>query len=275
LLHYVGPNGVEGWRQKTPDNAVAIANLLLAAGAEVDTMADMYGGSTTLGLVATSIHPLRAGVQNELMETLLNHGATMDQPGTAGHGQSIVNGCLANGRRGAAEFLARRGACLDLEGAAGVGWLEAVRSFFEADSTLKAGATPAQTLSGFQWACEYGRTPVVEFLLQQGIAVNELHRGQTGLHWAAYGGHAEIVKFILQRGAAVNLKDERFNSTPLGWALHGWADPPEPHGNARYYEVVAALVAAGATVDLKNIPREKLDGDPRMAAALRVELPGN
>jgi len=51
LLHYVGANGVEGWRQKTPDNAVAIANLLLAAGAEVDAMADMYGGSTTLGLV--------------------------------------------------------------------------------------------------------------------------------------------------------------------------------------------------------------------------------
>jgi hypothetical protein len=31
----------------------------------------------------------------------------------------------------------------------------------------------------------------------------------------------------------------------------------------------------GFTVDLKNIPREKLDGDPRMAAALRAELPGN
>jgi hypothetical protein len=240
----------------------------------VDAVADIYGGSTTLGLVATSIHPLRAGVQNELMETLLNHGATMDPPGTAGHGQSIVNGCLANGRPGAAEFLAARGARLELEGAAGVGWLEAVRSFFETDGSLKAGATPAQALSGFQWACEYDRPAVVDFLLQRGIAANALHRGQTGLHWAAYGGHAEIVKLILQRGAAVNLKDERFNSTPLGWALHGWADPPKPADSASYHVIVSALVAAGATVDLKNIPREKLDGDPRMAAALRGELPG-
>jgi hypothetical protein len=83
LLHYVGANGVEGWRQRTPANAVAIAELLLAAGATVDALADMYGGSTTLGLVATSIHPLRAGVQRELMETLLNHGAAIDYPGTA------------------------------------------------------------------------------------------------------------------------------------------------------------------------------------------------
>jgi hypothetical protein len=54
LLHYVGANGVEGWRQRTPKNAVRIAEILLDAGSEVDAAADMYhGGCTTLGLVAT------------------------------------------------------------------------------------------------------------------------------------------------------------------------------------------------------------------------------
>src|SRR5438552_5864906 len=59
LLHYVGANGVEGYRQKTPKNAVEIAKILLEAGAEVDADLD-YGltgrrryperiGSTTLG----------------------------------------------------------------------------------------------------------------------------------------------------------------------------------------------------------------------------------
>jgi len=273
LLHYVGANGVESWRQRTPANAVEIAELLLASGAQVDALAGMYEGSTTLGLVATSIHPLRAGVQNELMEVLLKHGAAIDLPGTAGRGQSIVNGCLANGRPGAAEFLAQRGASLDLEGAAGIGRLDVVRSFCQEDGRLKGGATLAQAMSGLQWACEYGHTPVVAFLIQQGIAFKELHRGQTGLHWAAHCGHVDIVKLLLRHGAPLQLKDERFGGTPLGWALHGWAYAPEPAGNARYHEVTAALVAAGATVDLKNIPREKLESDPRMAAALRGELP--
>ena len=61
LLHYVGANGVEDFRQKTPRNAVDVAEVLLKAGAEVDATADMYGGgSTTLGLVASSSHPARA-----------------------------------------------------------------------------------------------------------------------------------------------------------------------------------------------------------------------
>src|SRR5207237_2292729 len=41
LLHYVAANGVEGYRQKTPPNAVEIAKLLLEGGAEVDALADM------------------------------------------------------------------------------------------------------------------------------------------------------------------------------------------------------------------------------------------
>ena len=44
LLHYVAANGVENYRQKTPKNIVAIARMLLEAGAEVDAEADVYGG---------------------------------------------------------------------------------------------------------------------------------------------------------------------------------------------------------------------------------------
>ena len=173
LLHYVGANGVEGFRQKTPKNAVEVAAMLLKDGAEIDAVADMYGGSTTLGLVATSIHPWLAGVQGALMEILLDHGAAIDQPGTASNGQGAVNGCLANGRLEAAELLAARGAPLDLEGACGVGRLDLVESFFTEGGRLKSYATTAQMKSGFTCACEYGRTSVVDFLLQRGIDVGE------------------------------------------------------------------------------------------------------
>jgi hypothetical protein len=84
LLHYVSANGVEGYRQKTPANIVEIAELLLKAGAEVDAEADVYGGgATALGLVATSVHPYRAGVQNPLMQLLLDHGAEIDHKTSA------------------------------------------------------------------------------------------------------------------------------------------------------------------------------------------------
>ncbi len=132
--------------------------MLLKAGAEVDAVADMYGGgATTLGLVTTSIHPKVAGVLHALIDVLLAHGARIDARGS-GHGHPLVNGCLANGRDDAAEFLASRGAPLDLEGAAGVGRLDIVKSFFNPDGSLKETATMAQMKDGFTWACEYGRT---------------------------------------------------------------------------------------------------------------------
>src|SRR5437879_2015215 len=99
LLHYVGANGFENYRQKTPKNAVEVTKILLRAGAEVDAMADTYGKGTTLGLVATSYHPARAGVQIALMETLLDAGASVD--GLPGGWNPLVS-ALHNGRPEAA-----------------------------------------------------------------------------------------------------------------------------------------------------------------------------
>jgi hypothetical protein len=277
LLQYVSANGVEDFRQKTPKNIVEIARLLLNAGADVNAESDAYGGrSTTLGLAATSCHPEEAGVQLPLMDLLIANGATIDGP----DGGSAVNGCLHNGRGGAAEYLANRGARLDLEAAAGVGRLDVVRSFFNNDGSLKPPATEKQRSDGYAWACQFGRTSVVDFLLQTGIAVNAKlpHDGQTGLHWAAYGGHADIVRLLLEHGAAVDTRDDSYDGTPLGWALYGWGSGPRPAGRGSYYEAVALLVRAGAKLDPawyaddedRRRAREKALSDSHMAAALRA-----
>ena len=74
-------NGVEQYRQKSPPNAVEIANTLLEVGAEVDALADAYAGGsteTTLNLLVSSVHPRDAGVQVPLVHTLLDHGAAVD-----------------------------------------------------------------------------------------------------------------------------------------------------------------------------------------------------
>jgi len=272
LLHYIGANGVEGYRQRTPKNAVQIAEMLFKAGAEVDAIADMYGGGcTTLGLVATSIHPKVAGVLYELIDMLLGHGARIDAPGS-GHATALVNGCLANGRDDAAEYLASRGAPLDLEGAAGVGRLDLVKSFFNSDGSLKSTATTAQLKDGFTWACEYGRTDVVEYLLDRGIDVGEQFprpHGQTVLHWAAQGGHVDTVKVLLRRRAPVDVKDKRFGGTPLGWALHGWSErKTDAAANNFYHDVVTLLVAAGTPVEPGWLSDENVRGNPRMFATL-------
>ena len=279
LLHYVAANGVENHRQITPANAVEITGILLEAGAEVDAEAEMYGGGCTpLGLVATSIHPERAGVQNALMQLLIDRGAMIDRPRGVGHNHCFVVGCLANGRGAAAEYLAAHGARLDLEGAAGVGRLDVVQSYFNPDGTLTAAATTEQMHAGFGWACEFGRTSVVEFLLDQGMPIDARlqHEGPTGLHWAALGGHADIVSLLLARQAPVNAVDASHNGTPLTWALHGWNDPPAGVSRDRYYDVVARLVGAGATVnpdwlDDRAVPTavgRTLRADARMLTAL-------
>ena len=271
LLHYVGANGIESWRQRTPSNAVEVARMLLDAGAEIESGADMYGpGCTTLGLVATSIHPKNAGVLGPLIDLLLARGARTDRPGANPH--ALVNGCLANGRAEAAEHLAARGAPLNLEGAAGVGRLDLVKSFFNADGTLTASATVAQMYDGFNWACEYGRTEIVEYLLDHGVDVSALTGSQTqiGLHWAAYGGHLDIVKALLKRAPKLDARDKAFGATPLGWAMHGWWERrDQPAQREPYYEIVALLVGAGAPVEKEWLSEENASADPRMAAALR------
>ena len=243
LLHYVGANGFENYRQRTPNNAVEIAKILLSAGAEVDALADTYGKGATLGLVATSIHPARAGVQIALLQTLLDHGAAVDGP--PGTWNPLIS-ALHNGRPQAAEFLAQRGARLDLEGAAGVGRLDLVRTFLNEDGSLKANATRAQMISGFMWACEYGRNSVVEFLLQKAVDVGmQDSDGQTGLHWAVIGGQLQTMKALLQQQAPLEVENV-YGGTVLSQAL--WCvingDP-----QIDYAPIIETLISAGAKIE--------------------------
>jgi ankyrin repeat protein len=258
LLHYVSANGVEDFRQKTPENAVEVAELLLDAGAEVD--ADLgYGigpaarnreriGSTTLGLTATSIHPAHAGVQIELMETLLRAGASIDG---IRHGWSFVRGCLGNGRPEAAHFLARRGAKLDLEEAAGVGRLDLVHSFFNEDGSLRPPATHEQCEAGLMWASEFGHNQVVEFMLDKGVPVETEVGGMTALHWAMVGGRLETAKLLIQRNAPLEAENS-YGGTALGcliWAVR-YSDPVYrwPDRETDWLAIVKLLIDSGAKV---------------------------
>jgi len=268
LLHYVSANGVEGYRQRTPKNVVRIAEILLQAGADVDAEADVYGGgATTLSLVATSVHPERAGVQQALMELLLAHGAAIGHPAGAGNRQSLVPGCLANGRGMAAEFLAQRGAPLDLEGAAGVGRLDVVASFFTGDGKLKENATSVQLERGFLWACEYGRKDVVAFLLDKGVdLLTQANTGETGLHWAVIGGQLDLIQLLLEHGASLESKNV-YGGTALGQAL--WSAVNSDNG-MDYVQVIETLLAAGAQIEDGTLAWLEQQEDGSSSLKLRI-----
>jgi ankyrin repeat protein len=265
LVHYVAANGVEYFRQRTPANIVAVANRVLDAGADINATADLYGGNaTTFGLFATGIMPVLAGVLEDGLQLLIDRGASIES------GAALINSCHANGRPEAAEWLAARGLDLDLEAAAGVGRLDVVQRFFTESGALQ-NATPDQMRRGFAWACEYGKSGVVEFLLHQGMDVGTKlpNHGQTGLHWAAGSGYADVARVLLDHGASVHAQDDAFGVTPLAWALYGWGEGPRRSSTADdYYAVVQMLVSAGSVVDPQWIAHERVQADPQMHAAL-------
>lgn len=75
LLHYVGSNGIETWRQVVPRNLAEAAKVILDAGADVNATAKIYGESATLGLLLSSAHPREAGVAEQVADVLRAHGA--------------------------------------------------------------------------------------------------------------------------------------------------------------------------------------------------------
>jgi uncharacterized protein len=91
---------------------------------------------------------------------------------------------------------------------------------------------------------------------------------ETALHWAAHLGLRRLVTRLIEKGVDLNLKDGRFNSSPLGWTIHGRFHPP-PGSEGDHPEVAALLVAAGATVEPEWLADEQVRADPLMLSALR------
>jgi ankyrin repeat protein len=216
LLHYIGANGVEGARQKTPANAVEVAKTLLEAGAEVDALADMYDSKcTTMSMLVSSSHPYDAGLQAALAETLLDYGAAFEGPGS--NWQSALMTALAFGYLDTATALARRGSPADtLPAAAGLGRiLDATRLLPTADAKSRHVA--------LSLAAQLGHVEVVRLLLDAGedpdrYNLEGFHAHSTPLHQAVCANHADVVRLLVERGARLDLRDTIYQGTPLDWA---------------------------------------------------------
>ena len=264
LLHYVAANGVENYRQKTPANAVEIADLLLGRGAEPDATATMYGGdATTLEMLVSSQHPADAGVQVALVDKLVDFGAAVDGP--KNDGEPLLTAVLFQYAR-AAEALVRRGARVDsIVIAAGLGREDLVRSFVADDGslrpevrlvTIRAPRVRRDARANLEWAlvcaAALGHTAVVEFLADRGVDPGVRgFAGLTALHWAAAAADLPLVDLLLARHAPLEDRDNHHHATVLGCAL--WAatkDSPPPDA----LRTVERLLEAGARTDAVEFP---------------------
>lgn len=221
LLHYIAANGVEDFRQRTPPNAVEVAKLLLDSGAEPDALADMYDNKcTTMGMLVSSAHPHGAGLQLALAETLLDHGAQLEGPGTEWKSAAVT--ALIFGYADTAAALVGRGAPVDIVTAAGLGNTDEVRR-------LLPSSEPAKRHAALALAAQLGQLDVLRLLLDAGEDPNRynppaFHEHSTPLHQSVWSADLEVVRLLVERGARLDVRDKIYEATPLEWAEYGEHD---------------------------------------------------
>ena len=257
LIHYVAANGVEDERQRTPVNAVDVANVLIDAGAEIDaTFLDGRSGTTPLVSLVTSVHPHKAGVAAELVSVFVNAGARVD--GLKGDGEPLR---LALGFEypESVQALLKCGAkVMNVEIAAGLGGLELVEKFVG-----EGGVSRKELEEAFWCACKYGYTEVMECLLKCGVDIDAKGgANNTGLMLASQRGRRDTVEMLLDFGASVALKND-YGGTALGSALYFLANHPAP--DADYAGVIELLINAGSEFNFADT----LTGDDKVDDMLR------
>jgi ankyrin repeat protein len=173
-------------------------------------------------------------------------------------GEPIMT-ALAFGYPDAAETLVRRGARVDnVVGAAALGRLELVKTFFEPDGRPRADAparpvrwvpAPQSPKVLVDWALihasKFGHAAVVDFLLRM-RADPRLgdEQGLTALHWAAWSGHIDVMESLIRGKAPLEARNV-YGGTVLDFTA--WASLNAPR-TPDYVPVVQCLLRAGADV---------------------------
>jgi ankyrin repeat protein len=139
----------------------------------------------------------------------------------------------------------------------------AVKSLLTDNASLAANLSNAYRRH-VAHAARNNNLAAVRLMLAAGLPVDALgQHGATPLHWAAFHGNAEMIRQILRYNPPLEPTDADFESTPLGWAIHG-----SEHGwccqTGNYAAAVELLLQAGA-----KLPERKTGGTEAVKEVLQ------
>jgi peptide-methionine (S)-S-oxide reductase len=191
-----------------PPNAAHLARAIIEAARQhgVESLQEQI--DYALKLVAWSGVAHRSGVQIELIDTLIDAGASPEGAG---------DGALVNGLTDAVAHLVRRGASVTL------GIALCLERWADVERLAKT-ASPRERRMAFVLAALNGRADALRRMVELGADVNakseDLYAHATPLHHAVCSGSLEAVTALVEAGADLKTKDTAWDATPLGWAEH-------------------------------------------------------
>jgi peptide-methionine (S)-S-oxide reductase len=217
---------------RLPKNIVEVTRVILRSAQGTPGLQELL--DSTLRLVCWSGVAQRDGVQIELIDTLLEAGASP---------HSGPNCALLNGHVAAAEHLISRGAQLTLASAVCLGrWDDARR--------LAGGANDAEKQFALVLAALNGKAEAVKWMVETGAEVNrpsaDLYAHGTPLHHAVCSGSLATVQALVEAGGDPGKRDTAWNGTPLGWAEYYLSERKDDHSQTRYGEIAAYLRTRGS-----------------------------
>lgn len=207
LLHFAAENPIRNGT--LPANILAMLEVMLDSGAEVDASSHPDRRETVLALIASGMIPRQCGKQVAMLELLIARGADPD---------CGLGAALGHAEKEAARTLLKHGAMYGLVAAASLGDLAGVERFF-------AASDAEERQRALALAAHNGEASCVVVLLTHGVDANVYnpqgaHHHATPLHNAVAAGHIEVVKAMLEHGVRTDIRDRLFNGTPHEWATH-------------------------------------------------------
>jgi peptide-methionine (S)-S-oxide reductase len=231
LLWFVAEDPVRN--DKLPRNVAQVASTIIQAAQREGVASLQEQLDYALRLVAWSWVARQAGVQIELIDVLIDAGASPE---------GVPDDALVNSNFSAAERLLERGAELTLSTALCLGrWDDVTR--------LAQTATARQKQMGLVLAALKGKAEAVARLIAVGVDLNapspDLYAHATPLHHAVCSGSLDAVKVLVEAGALLGTRDKAENATPLGWAEYYRSEKKGEDKEKRYAEIAYYLRQKG------------------------------
>lgn len=216
---------------------VAGVKALLKQGA--DPNSHNFLGFSPLDIAAASFQP-------EMMETLLEAGAKVDDASPVG---TALTFAAQSGDVPGMKLLIARGANINPSRVDGITVLMLTARAGEAEMVSEllrlkanANATDSDGATALIYAAREGKKEAAQALLSAGATIDRADtHGWTPLMYAAVNGHTEMVRFLLENHANPNARDAKGRTAIALVAAYN--DAPD---------VIRALKAGGADVQLKD-----------------------